>query len=77
MAPGRGQSRTAPPDIFLCAPLAGHHAVMLRETVETLLQDGDVYVTDWADARDVPLAAGCFGLDDYVLAVERFLRKLG
>ena len=76
MAPGRGQRRTAPPDIFLCAPLAGHHAVMLRETVETLLQDGDVYVTDWADARDVPLAAGCFGLDDYVLAVERFLRKL-
>jgi polyhydroxyalkanoate depolymerase len=50
---------------------------MLRETVETLLQDGDVYVTDWANARDVPLAAGRFGLDDYVLAVERFLRKLG
>ena len=50
---------------------------MLRETVETLLQDGDVYVTDWANARDVPLAAGPFGLDDYVLAVERFLRKLG
>ncbi|NPT48016.1 polyhydroxyalkanoate depolymerase [Paraburkholderia sp. 1N] len=77
VAPGRGQSRTVPPDIFLCAPLAGHHAVMLRETVETLLQDGDVYVTDWANARDVPLAAGTFGLDDYVLAVERFLRKLG
>ena len=50
---------------------------MLRETVETLLQDGDVYVTDWSNARDVPLAAGTFGLDDYVLAVERFLRKLG
>ncbi|MFL9861706.1 polyhydroxyalkanoate depolymerase [Paraburkholderia madseniana] len=74
---GRGQSHTAAPDIFLCAPLAGHHAVMLRETVETLLQDGDVYVTDWANARDVPLAAGTFGLDDYVRAVERFLRKLG
>ncbi|MFP3566384.1 polyhydroxyalkanoate depolymerase [Paraburkholderia sp. SIMBA_030] len=77
VAPRRGQNRTAPPDIFLCAPLAGHHAVMLRETVETLLQNGDVYVTDWANARDVPLAAGRFGLDDYVFALERFLRKLG
>lgn len=62
--------------ILLCAPLAGHHAVMLRETVETLLEDADVYVTDWADARDVPLAAGRFGLDDYVLTVERFLLRL-
>jgi poly(3-hydroxybutyrate) depolymerase len=62
--------------IFLCTPLAGHHAVMLRETVETLLEDADVYVTDWADARDVPLAAGRFGLDDCVLTVERFLRRL-
>ncbi len=77
VAARHAQSRAAPPDIFLCAPLAGHHAVMLRETVETLLQDGDVYVTDWANARDVPLAAGRFGLDDYVLAVERFLRKVG
>ncbi|MEM5454650.1 polyhydroxyalkanoate depolymerase [Paraburkholderia phytofirmans] len=77
VAPRRGQKRAKPPDIFLCAPLAGHHAVMLRETVETLLQDGDVYVTDWANARDVPLAAGPFGLDDYVLAVERFLLKVG
>jgi polyhydroxyalkanoate depolymerase len=62
--------------ILLCAPLAGHHAVMLRETVETLLEDADVYVTDWADARDVPLAEGQFGLDDYVLTIERFLRRL-
>jgi polyhydroxyalkanoate depolymerase len=62
--------------ILLVAPLAGHHAVMLRETVETLLEDADVYVTDWANARDVPLAEGKFGLDDYVLAVERFVRLL-
>ncbi|MEX3955824.1 polyhydroxyalkanoate depolymerase [Trinickia sp. EG282A] len=62
--------------ILLCTPLAGHHAVMLRETVETLLEDGDVYVTDWANARDVPLAEGRFGLDDYVLTVERFMRRL-
>lgn len=63
--------------VLLVTPLAGHHAVMLRETVETLLESGDVYVTDWANARDVPLAHGSFGLDDYVLAVERFLRLLG
>jgi polyhydroxyalkanoate depolymerase len=62
--------------VLLVTPLAGHHAVMLRETVETLLQSCDVYVTDWANARDVPLAQGRFGLDDYVLAVERFLRLL-
>jgi poly(3-hydroxybutyrate) depolymerase len=66
-------ARTA---ILICAPLAGHHAVMLREMVETCLQDGDVYLTDWADARDVPLAAGTFGLDDYVRTVERFLTTL-
>ncbi|WP_408351667.1 hypothetical protein [Paraburkholderia sp. RL17-337-BIB-A] len=65
------------PDIFLCTPLAAHHAVMLRETVETLLQDGNVYVTDWATARDVPLDAGPFGLDDYVLVIQRFLRAAG
>lgn len=65
------------PDILIGAPLAGHHAVMLRETVEALLQDGDVYLTDWVDARDVPLSAGAFGLDDYVLLIERFLRKIG
>jgi len=64
-------------ELFLCAPLAGHHAVMLRETVETLLEDGNVYVADWANARDVPLDAGSFGLDDYVLAIQRFLLAAG
>jgi poly-beta-hydroxyalkanoate depolymerase len=47
--------------VLLCAPLAGHAAVMMRETVEALLADGDVCVTDWVNARDVPLAAGRFG----------------
>lgn len=50
---------------------------MLREAVETLLQDGDVYLTEWANARDVPLHAGTFGLDDYVLVIQRFLRAMG
>jgi polyhydroxyalkanoate depolymerase len=77
---GLGANRRAggpTPSIFLCAPLAGHHAVILREMVETLLQDADVYITDWADARDVPLAAGPFGLDDYTLVLESFLSKIG
>ncbi|WP_322789340.1 polyhydroxyalkanoate depolymerase [Paraburkholderia diazotrophica] len=60
---------------MLCAPLAGHHAVMLRETVETLLEHRDAYITDWADARDVPPEAGPLPLDDYVLALERFMRS--
>ncbi|ACC70303.1 polyhydroxyalkanoate depolymerase [Paraburkholderia phymatum] len=59
--------------VMLCAPLAGHHAVMLRETVETLLEERDVFVSDWADARDVPNEAGPLSLDDYVLALERFM----
>ncbi|HEV3104926.1 MAG TPA: polyhydroxyalkanoate depolymerase [Trinickia sp.] len=62
--------------VLLCTPLAGHHAVMLRETVEALLEDADVYVTDWANARDVPLSESRFGLDDYVLALERFMGGL-
>ncbi|HWT34644.1 MAG TPA: polyhydroxyalkanoate depolymerase [Paraburkholderia sp.] len=59
--------------VMLCTPLAGHHAVMLRETVETLLEERDVFVSDWADARDVPPDAGPVSLDDYVLALERFI----
>jgi polyhydroxyalkanoate depolymerase len=63
--------------VLLCAPLAGHHAVMLRETVETLLETrGTVYITDWADARDVPLAAGPLALTDYVCSLERFIRTV-
>ncbi len=65
-----------PACVLLVAPLAGHHAVMLRETVETLLEDADVYVTDWTNARDVPLGEGRFCLNDYVSTIERFLRAL-
>ncbi|EDZ99917.1 polyhydroxyalkanoate depolymerase, intracellular [Burkholderia sp. H160] len=61
------------PPVLLCAPLAGHHSVMLRETVETLLEDRDVFVTDWADARDVPREAGPLSLDDYVHALKSFV----
>ena len=72
--PGHGLE---PLEIFVCAPLAGHHAVMMCETVETLLQCGNVCITDWANARDVPLADGRFDLDDYVLTIKRFLQSAG
>ncbi|WP_454743852.1 polyhydroxyalkanoate depolymerase [Cupriavidus necator] len=65
------------PVVLLCAPLAGHHAVMLRETVTTLLPDHDVYVTDWIDARRVPLADGPFGLDEDVAQVQACIRQIG
>ena len=62
--------------ILLCVPLAGHVAVMMRETVETLLADGDVCITDWINARDVPRDAGRFGLDEYVSMLDRFMDTL-
>jgi len=62
--------------ILLCAPLAGHHAVMLREVVESLLHDHIVYVTDWSNARNVPLSDGPFHLDDYVLYIKRFIHQI-
>jgi poly(3-hydroxybutyrate) depolymerase len=54
------------PVMLVFAPLSGHHATLLRDTVRALLPDHDVYITDWVDARMVPLSAGKFGLDDYV-----------
>lgn len=69
---------TAPqPRVLLVAPMSGHFATLLRGTVEALLDGHDVYVTDWADARDVPLHAGRFDLDDYIAYVMAYLRILG
>lgn len=65
------------PRILVVAPLSGHFATLLIDTVRTLLPDNDVYVTDWANARDVPLSAGAFGFDDYVGHVIRFLEEIG
>jgi poly(3-hydroxybutyrate) depolymerase len=65
------------PAVLVCAPLAGHHAVMLREVVETLLPEHLVYVTDWVDARCVPLVDGPFHLDDYVTELQTFIRQIG
>jgi poly(3-hydroxybutyrate) depolymerase len=59
------------------APLSGHHATLLRDTVRTLIQDHDVWVTEWLDARLVPLSAGTFSLDDYIDYAREFIRHLG
>jgi poly(3-hydroxybutyrate) depolymerase len=65
------------PRVLLVAPLSGHFATLLRDTIRTMLQDHDVYVTDWHNARDVPLRDGRFGLDDYTEHLVRFLEKIG
>lgn len=65
------------PTVLLVAPMSGHYATLLRGTVRALLPDHDVYITDWRDARHVPLSAGRFDLDDYVDYVMQFIRELG
>jgi poly(3-hydroxybutyrate) depolymerase len=62
--------------VLVVAPLSGHHSTLLRDTVRTMLPENDVYVTDWVDARMVPLEAGEFHLDDYVDYVREFIRLL-
>lgn len=65
------------PPVLLVAPLSGHFATLLRETARTLLQDHDVYITDWHNARDVHLRHGAFGLDDYIDYMMRFSAAVG
>jgi len=65
------------PKVLVTAPLSGHFATLLRETVRTLLQDHDVYITDWHNARDVSLRHGGFGLDDYIDHMIRFIETVG
>ncbi len=67
----------AQPRVLLVAPLSGHFATLLRDTVQTLLPEHDVYITDWHNARDVPLLHGRFGFDDYVDHLIRFLDVIG
>ena len=68
---------TPQPRMLVVAPLSGHFATLLRDTIATLLADHDVYVTDWHNLRDVPLAAGAFAFDDYIDHVIRFLEAIG
>ena len=65
------------PKVLLVAPLSGHYATLLRGTVKALVPDHEVYVTDWVDARTVPLALGHFDLDDYIDYLIGFLHHLG
>jgi poly(3-hydroxybutyrate) depolymerase len=65
------------PVVLIVAPLSGHHATLLRDTVRTMLQDHKVFITDWIDARMVPLDQGRFGLDDYVAYVREFITAIG
>lgn len=65
------------PRLLIAAPMSGHFATLLRETVRVALQDHEVYITDWHNARDVPLAAGRFGLDEYIEHLMVFMRTLG
>lgn len=75
--PARELAALKQPTVLLVAPLSGHHATLLRDTVRSLLQDHDVYIVDWVDARLVPLTAGPFHLHDYVYYIQDFIRKLG
>jgi poly(3-hydroxybutyrate) depolymerase len=67
----------ADPTVLVVAPLSGHHATLLRDTVRTLLADHNVYITDWTDARMVPLQHGAFHLDDYIDYLRQFIGHLG
>ncbi len=64
------------PKVLLVAPLSGHHATLLRDTVRELLPNHDVYITDWTDARMVPLDKGAFHLHDYIYYIQEFIRYL-
>ena len=73
---GTALSKVKHPKVLLVAPLSGHHATLLRDTVRGLLPNHDVYITDWTDARMVPLDKGAFHLHDYIYYVQDFIRHL-
>jgi len=68
---------THQPRVLLVAPLSGHFSTLLRATVRTMLPEHDVYITDWHNARDVPLTAGRFGVDEYTDHIIKFLETMG
>ncbi|MFC3053010.1 polyhydroxyalkanoate depolymerase [Kordiimonas pumila] len=63
--------------VLLVAPMSGHHATLIRKTVKSLLPDCEVFVTDWKNARDVPLSKGKFDIEDYTLYLVDFMKELG
>ena len=68
---------TAQPRVLLVAPLSGHFATLLRNTVRTMLSEHDVYITDWHNARDIAPKDGRFGFDEYVEHLITFLEAIG
>ncbi|WP_428487622.1 polyhydroxyalkanoate depolymerase [Rhodopila sp.] len=68
---------TVQPRVLVVAPMSGHFATLLRGTVSVLLPDHDVYITDWKNARDIPLSEGIFGFDEYVDHLIQFLEVMG
>lgn len=68
---------TVQPRVLLVAPLSGHFATLLRATVNTMLPEHDVYITDWHNARDIALSHGRFGFGEYIDHIVRFLEKIG
>ncbi|WP_428407604.1 polyhydroxyalkanoate depolymerase [Hyphococcus sp.] len=77
LAKAKGKDAEPDPKVLIVAPLSGHYATLLRGTVEAMLPGHDVYITDWADARHVPLSAGRFDLNDYIDYLIGFIRKIG
>ncbi len=73
----RREGRAGDPAVLVVAPLSGHFATLLRDTVRGLLAEHDVYITDWQDARQVPASRGPFTLDDYIDTLLEFLARLG
>jgi len=73
------KKRGAPPQpkVILFAPLSGHFATLCRDTVRTLLPDYDVWITDWIDAKEIPITVGPFHFDDYVAYVREFIKFMG
>lgn len=66
-----------PRRVLIVAPMSGHYATLLRSTVQSLLRDCEVYITDWHNARDIPVAEGKFDIEDYTLYLVDFMRELG
>lgn len=65
------------PKVLLVAPVSGHYATLLRGTLRGLIKEHDVYITDWKDARGIPMGQGFFHLDDYITLLMDFIRELG
>lgn len=73
----RKDSEIRQPKVLIVAPMSGHFATLLRGTAQVMLPEHDLYITDWKNARDIPLADGGFGFDDFVDHLIRFLETMG